>query len=150
MGEGTGYQAVGQKGTTVEAETTGQMHAPNGPGRAVEGERVWIRVNTIKADKREQFEHFIHAVLRPAATQMEPGMARQVRFLHPRGANPDGTYTYVFLMDPVVQGYDYAEYEIDQLLKRAYGEELGTEHGELVAAMEAVPQSGYDLTQSAW
>lgn len=139
-----------QKGTTMAAGTTGQMDMSNNRGRAVERERVWIRVNTIKADKRDQFEHFVHAILRPAVAQVEPAMARQVRFLHPREANPDGTYTYVFLMDPVVEGYDYAEYEIDQLLKRAYGEVLGQEHDELEREAEALPQSGYDLTQSAW
>ena len=42
------------------------------------------------------------------------------------------------------------DYSGDQLLKRAYGEVLGTEHDELEGEMEAMPQSGYDLTQSAW
>jgi hypothetical protein len=134
----------------MAAETTGRVDGPNEQGRAVEGERVWIRINTIKADKREQFEHFVHALLHPAVTQVEPAIARQVRFLHPREANLDGTYTYVFLMDPVVEGYDYPEYEIDQLLKRAYGEVLGAEHDEFGQEAVALPQSGYDLTQSAW
>ena len=118
--------------------------------RAVEGERMWIRINTIKADKREEFERFVHTILRPAVEQVEPAMARQVRFLHPREANADGTYTYVFLMDPLVEGYDYAEYEIGELLKRAYGDTLGQEHDELGDEAMAAPQSGYDLTQSAW
>ena len=117
---------------------------------AVEGQRMWVRIETIKADKREEFERFVHTILRPAVERVEPAMARQVRFLHPRAANADGTYTYVFLMDPLVEGYDYAEYEIGELLKRAYGDILGQEHDELGREAMAVPQSGFDLTQSAW
>ena len=113
----------------------------------MEGERMWIRINTIKADKREQFEHFVHTILYPAVMQVEPAVARQVRFLHPNAPNEDGTYTYVFLMDPLIEGFDYG---IEQLLKRAYGEDVGEEHDELGRETEAAPQSGYDMTQSAW
>jgi hypothetical protein len=130
----------------MPAETTRPMDVPRETIRAVEGERVSIWINRIKADKREQFEHFVQQILHPAAVRHEPAAARQVRVLYPREANEDGTYTYVFLADPLIEGVDY---EMGRLLKRAYGETLGAEHHELCLEAMAAPQSGYDLTQSA-
>lgn len=129
----------------MQTQTSRPADMPRETIRAAAGERVLIRVNTIKADKREQFEQFVHQILYPAIVQLEPMAARQVRFLHPNAANEDGTFTYVFLMDPVIEGLDY---DIAQLLKRAYGEVLGEEHNELRREAEAAPQSGYDLRQS--
>lgn len=131
----------------MPADTTRPMDVPRETIRAAAGERMWIRVETIKADKREQFERFVHTILFPAVQQVEPAMARQVRFLHPYAANEDGTYTYVFLMDPLIAELDY---EIERLLKRAYGDVLGQEHNELGNEPQAAPQYGYDLVQSAW
>jgi hypothetical protein len=115
--------------------------------RATSGERMWIRLNHVKADKRELFERFIHDILRPAVERVEPAMFRQVRFLHPTEPNEDGTYTYVFLMDPVIEGADYG---IGNLLKRAYGDAQTEEHDRMWDEALASPQTGYELIQSAW
>jgi hypothetical protein len=133
------------RGASMQTKTTRPLDIPRETIRALAGERVWIWVNTIKSDKREQFERFVHQILFPAIVQLEPAAACQVRFLHPNEANEDGTYTYVFLMDPVIEGLNY---DISRLLKRAYGEVLGEEHNELLHEAEATPQTGYDLTQS--
>ena len=87
----------------MPANTRQSADGANARMRAANGEPMWIRLNYVKADKRELFEHFIHDILRPAVERVEPDMARQVRFLHPTEPNEDGTYTYVFLMDPVIE-----------------------------------------------
>jgi hypothetical protein len=115
--------------------------------RAVEGERMWVLLNHVKADKWEQHEHFVHHILMPAAEQVAPSALRQVRFLHPARQNEDGTYTSVFLMDPLIEG---AVYDILSLLEKAYGEEKAKEYIELWIESLAGPQVGYDLVQSPW
>jgi uncharacterized protein (TIGR02246 family) len=82
--------------------------------RAVQGDTVWVLLNHVKADKREQFEKFISDVLIPAATKLSKTDSKraasrlQTRTLFPAAKNEDGTYTYVWLMDPVVAGLDYS------------------------------------------
>jgi hypothetical protein len=122
----------------------------NAAVRAVNGQRMWIRLNHVKADKRELFERYIHDILRPAVERVEPAMARQVRFLHPTEPEEDGTYTYVFLMDPLIEGASYDEYDIGTLLRRAYGDTQAEEYDRMWDEALASPQTGYELLQSGW
>lgn len=92
-------------------------------GRAARGDTVWVILNHIRPEKRAQFERFLHEIFWPGGQrvgQADPVVARtfaQTRILHPTGANKDGTYTYAFLMDPVLGNADYT---ILNLLKKAY------------------------------
>ncbi|MDQ3024619.1 MAG: hypothetical protein M3R04_09605 [bacterium] len=131
----------------MQANTPQGMDGAPNTVRAVNGERMWIRLNHDKADKRELFEQFIHDILRPAVERVEPAMFRQVRFLHPTEPNEDGTYTYVFLMDPLIEGADYG---IENLLKRAYGDTQVEAYDQMWDAAVASPQTGYELIQSPW
>jgi|SRR6266545_3266803 len=131
----------------MQAKTSERIDGARETVRAVNGEQMWIRLNHVKADKRELFERFIHDILRPAVEQVEPAMFRQVRFLHPTEPNEDGTYTYVFLMDPLIEG---ANYGIVHLLKRAYGEEQAAAYDQMWDEAVASPQTGYELIQSPW
>ncbi len=131
----------------MQAKTSEHIDGARETVRAVNGERMWIRLNHVKADKRELFERFIHNILRPAVEQVESAMFRQVRFLHPTEPNEDGTYTYVFLMDPLIEGADYG---IRDLLKRAYGEEQAAAYDRMWDEAVASPQTGYELIQSPW
>jgi len=72
---------------------------------------------------------------------------RHTRFLHPAEQNEDGTYTSVFLMDPLVED---ADYDIVSLLTKAYGQEKAEEYVQLWGETLAGPQVGYDLIQSPW
>jgi hypothetical protein len=116
-------------------------------GRAAIGEKVWVLLNRVKADKRELHERFIHDILRPTALQIDPATVRKVRYLHPTEPNEDGTYTYIFLMDPVADG---ADYNIENLLKQVHGEEKGLEYHQMWADSLAEEQTGYEVTQSPW
>ena len=115
--------------------------------RATEGEWVSVWVNHVKADKWEQHERFVHDILMSATERVAPSVFRHTRFLHPRQQNEDGTYTSAWLMDPILEEGDY---EIPNLLKKAYGEEKGKEHYQLWRDSLAAPQIGYRLVQSSW
>lgn len=131
----------------MQANTPQPTDGAPGLIRATNGQPMWIRLNHVKADKRELFEHYIHDILRPAVERVEPAIARQVRFLHPTEPDEDGTYTYVFLMDPLIEGVDY---DIGNLLKRAYGDAQAQEYDQMWDEALASPQTGYELIQSAW
>ncbi len=113
--------------------------------RAAEGEQMWILINHVKAGMWEQHEHFVHDILMPAAEKADPAAFRHTRFLHPAEQNEDGTYTSVWLMDPLIEGADYTYLG---LLTKAYGEEQAKEYIKLWEEAEASPQVGYSLIQA--
>lgn len=130
-----------QKGVARNEDVAGETI------RARNGELVWVLLNHVKADKREEHENFVENILIPAAEKIDTTALRHTRFLHPTEQNEDGTYTYVFLMDPVIEG---AEYEIEILLTKAYGEEKAKEYGQQWDDSLASPQVAYSLIQSKW
>jgi hypothetical protein len=90
--------------------------------RAATGDTVWVLVNRIKAEKREQFESFVNTFwtsgLKLGETDPTVGRVfRQTRVLNPTRPNADGTYNYIFIMDPVIPG---GNYDIEATLKRMY------------------------------
>jgi hypothetical protein len=89
----------------------------------------------------------VHQILLPAAEKAAPSTLRHTRFLRPAQQNEDGTYSSVFLMDPLVEG---ADYDILSLLEKAYGVEKAEEYIQLWTESLAGPQVGYDLVQSSW
>ena len=113
--------------------------------RAAEGEKIWVLLNHIKADKLEQHKRFVHDILMPAAEKVDPAAFRHTRYLHPAEPNEDGTFTSVFLMDPLLEGTDYT---FLGLLTKAYGEEQAKEYIKLWEEAEASPQVGYSLIQA--
>lgn len=116
--------------------------------QAAEGEEVRVVVNTIKADKREQFEKFVFEIFWPLGKKVT-GDERKAfiatRVLLPVKANDDGTYTCLFLMDPVIKDIDY---QFTPLLRRFYGAEKAREYEQMFADSAAKPQSGYTVKQS--
>ena len=132
---------------TVQKGTEQNANVARETVRAVEGERMWVLLNHVKADRWGQHEHFVHNVLVPAMEEVEPCARRHTRFLHPAEQNEDGTYTSVFLMDPLVED---ADYDILSLLTKAYGKEKAEEYIQLWGESLASPQVGYALTQSPW
>jgi hypothetical protein len=115
--------------------------------RTKEGEKMWVLLNHIRADKCGQFEYFVHDILMPAVEYAEPEMLRKVRFLHPTRQNEDGTFTYVFLMDPLIPDADYS---FEYLLHKAYPPEKVEEYLQMEEEAYAFPQVEIEITQSAW
>jgi hypothetical protein len=89
----------------------------------------------------------MHEIIKQIAVRSEPDALNRTRILHPTGPNEDGTYTYIFLMDPVVPD---GEYGFDQLLAHAYPPEEIEELSKQFTESLATPQVGYEVTQVAW
>lgn len=65
--------------------------------------------------------------------------------MHPEGPNPNGTYTYAFIMDPYIKGGDY---DIESLIKKMYGPQKGAEYYKLFEDALAGESADYRFTQS--
>lgn len=94
-------------------------------------ETVWLCTYKVKADKRQQYEHFVHDIFWKGATKLsgnERKLFSQTRVMHPEKMEKDGTYLYSFLMDPVIKNTDY---DILSLIKKMYGAKKGAEYYKL-------------------
>ena len=120
---------------------------PSGVVRAEKGEKVGVAIDHIKGDKREQIERFYDLFWHnPVAWPAENQLVRDsTRLLYPTVANADGTYTYVWLFDPFVEG---AGYSIRTLLKKMYGEEKAAEYMNLWVDAHASEQIEHILEQT--
>ena len=116
--------------------------------RAHDKDTVWVIINHVKPDQREQFEKFVHEIFWNGAKKLSPEEQRvfkQTRILHPVEQEQDGTYSYVFIMDPVIPG---ADYNIKNLLNKMYGEQKADEHFKMFLESLTGDQTRYILIQS--
>jgi hypothetical protein len=117
--------------------------------QAREGDEVWVIVNTIKADKREQFEKWVFEIFWPAGMKKLTGVQRKAfqytRVLAPTKANADGTWSYLYLMDPVFKD---SNYDIEPLLEQLFGEAKAREDAQMVEETYAKPQFDYIQKQT--
>jgi hypothetical protein len=85
------------------------------------GDTVWVIATPVRADRRQQFERFVETFFRIGTeygTRQDPLVLRtfrRTRVLQPTHQHADGTYTYLFVMDPRLSG---ADYDISSLLRR--------------------------------
>lgn len=123
--------------------------------RADEGELVWIILNHVKPDKRQQFEEFMD-IMNQALDDLikadkvsteEAMMFKQLRLLHPTKANEDGSYTYVFLADPWIEG---VESRIGFWLRQTYPEEEAQKYGQMFSDSLMHPQTSYMSKQGKY
>lgn len=115
---------------------------------SIQGDTVWVFVNYIKADKRQQFEKFVHEILWDQSSKLskeEQKAFRQTRVLHPVAPEADGTWTYLFVVDPKMQGIDYG---IEPMLVKMYGNERANELMQLLEETTARDQKRYVTVQS--
>ncbi len=132
----------------LKAQTGDEMSAVS--KRAAEGDTVWVLLNHVKYDKRQQFENFIEETFWPKAADLNAGdqMAfNQTRVLYPAEMNGDSTYTYIFIMDPAISGEDYS---VSKFLTKMYGEEKAAEYLKTFEDWYASPQIRYVLLQTKW
>jgi ketosteroid isomerase-like protein len=92
--------------------------------RSVDNDTIWILFNYVKADKVEDFIKFNDDLWRLASKENSPAV-RSTRMLKPLMVNEDGTYTYIYLMDPVVS--TPGAYAFLPPFSREYGEEKARE-----------------------
>ncbi len=93
-----------------------------------QGDQVWLIINYVKAESKQEFEKFMEDVFfKILTTSKAPQRAEQyqkTRWLTPAQQNPDSTWTYVFIMDPVVPN---ANYDIEKLFQEQYSPEKSAE-----------------------
>ena len=94
---------------------------------AQKDQEVWAAIHRVKADKRAAFEDFVRTKLFPSIDRSKPEMdlaVKQSRLIIPTEPEKDGSYRYMFIMDPVVEGEDYS---IENILISKHGEKKGKE-----------------------
>ena len=123
--------------------------------RANEGELVWIILNHVKPDKRQQFEEFLDVMYQVWMDLQKEGKLSNeevkaymhMRTLHPTKANEDGSYTYVFLADPWIEG---VESRIGPWLRKKYSEEEAKKYGQMFSDSLMRPQESYMSKQAEY
>lgn len=115
--------------------------------RATSGEKLWVVLTPIRADKRAAFEQFVQEIVVPAVRRIAPAVYRQVRALYPTQPDTDGAYTYAFLMDPLLPD---ASYDFAVLFRQAYTEEETQAYLRLWKEVQAAPQRVCEFVQSSW
>jgi len=117
-------------------------------GRAVANDSVLIVMNDVKPGKVEQFENFNKNFLLPAAAETNMKTKATVRTLKPLLAGKDGTYNYVYLMDPFVGTYNY---DIQATLAAKYGKEKAAEYMKMyLDCLKDGTSHAYLTVQTAW
>lgn len=141
-----------QSATSALAQTFEQV-AESGPSNvaAVQDDAIWVVLNHVDADQREQFERFTYRRLIPAILQAaveDPLTARAnrlIRVLEPVEANDDGTWTYVYMMDPAMAKVNY---DFTDLLGDIYSQDDAGRYAEEFYAALSRPQERYVLRAS--
>ncbi len=128
----------------ILAPTKEQMRAKN-------GEEVWVIVTHVKGNQKPAFEQWVKEIfylaLQKSQNPMHKEQLQSTRWLEPAAQNEDKSWTYVWIMDPVVPK---ADYDIPTLLNTAYGEEKGKAHWEAYMAFWAKPVEAHILKQTAY
>ena len=134
----------------ILAAASAPVAAQEGPTRAARGDTVWVILNHVKPDQRTNFERYVFEILFPAIDKLaaDDSVKRQqyvqTRVLLPTRQNRDSTYTYVYLMDPLVQDVSYSYRNI---LSEVYTEDEVEQYLALVANALARPQESYLVVQ---
>ena len=120
---------------------------------ASSGESMWVILNHVKADKRQQFEEFAYKVLLPALEENAISnlttrkMIGQTRMLEPSRSNKDSSYTYIWLMDPIVKDADYS---YPGILNKVYSPEETKKYISMNDECLVSPQIGYRVKRGSW
>ena len=120
---------------------------------AAPGDPMWVILNHVKADKRAQFEKFVYEILLPALEENAKNdsktrnLIEQTRMLEPRRANKDSSYTYIWLMDPIVKDADYS---YPGILNRVHSPEETEKYISMQKECLVGPQVSYRVKQGRW
>ena len=120
---------------------------------AASGDPVWVILNHVKADKRPQFETFVYEVLLPALEKNAEGdpssrnIIEHTRMLEPTRANKDSSYTYIWVMDPVVKE---ANYSYPGIIGAVHSLEETEKYLTMADECLVAPQVFYPVMQGRW
>tara|TARA_B100001750_G_C14883869_1_gene291797 strand:+ start:43 stop:471 length:429 start_codon:yes stop_codon:yes gene_type:complete len=120
---------------------------------ASSGESMWVILNHVKADKRQEFEKFVYEILLPALKEdakvdlTSKKIIEQTRMLEPSRSNKDSSYTYIWLMDPIVKDADYS---YPGILNKVYSPEETKKYISMNDECLVSPQIGYRVKRGSW
>lgn len=117
--------------------------------QAAEGDTLFLAFHDVKAESKEEYEQLSHEMLLDQISETDQQaqyISTLLRMLHPTKANEDGTYTYLYIFDPIYQG-NYS-FNTLNLFTQIYGEEKGKELDAQYAATLAGDQRSYFMIQS--
>ncbi len=137
------HSRMGSAGSALLQEEPGQR---THTGRAQPGETVWVCVSIIKAERRDEFARFVREVKAPAVRAVRPAAHTTVRLLEPADPNADGTWSFVWIMDPALPGETY---EMEPMFEEFYGHQKAVEHLRHWNEMHVGDQLFYEAAQTA-
>lgn len=123
------------------------------PARGAPGDTVRVIVNHVRNDRREEFERFLHEILYPAMVQAAPTdsvtalQMQRARVLRPTSMSADSTWSYVFLVDPVVSS---ASYSFPRLFAKVYPQARADSAMQTFRESLARPSDTYILVNERW
>jgi hypothetical protein len=134
------------EGNIMEVHQRSAEDAKTEKSPARPGERVQMFINHILPEKRDEFEKLVR-LIHDVALQTKPLSEQYHRIFFSEVPNEDGNYTFIFFMDPAVEGTDYT---IGTGLTKVYGEEQAEQYIEEFEACFAGDQEAHYLTPMAW
>ena len=115
---------------TVASQLIAQSGAAVGRQTAKNGEKVWLVINKIKFDKKQEFDKILFGEVMPAVAEyrdkddekheLNKKSLKTIRILRPTQVNDDSTWTFFFIADPYIEGVTY---NIEPPLLQKYGED---------------------------
>jgi|TARA_Y100000294_G_scaffold26377_1_gene22310 hypothetical protein len=115
---------------TVASQLIAQSGAAVGRQTAKNGEKVWLVINKIKFDKKQEFDKILFGEVMPAVAEyrdkddekheLNKKSLKTIRILRPTQVNDDSTWTFFFIADPYIEGVTY---NIGPPLLQKYGED---------------------------
>lgn len=119
------------------------INTEKGENRAATNDKVQISIVTIKNESKAEFEDWIsnvlYSALNSSESRMKQAQLKATRWLEPLEPNPDSTWTYCWIMDPLIPN---TIYDIPDFLNKEYGEELAGKHlNKFMSFMAREPQN---------
>ena len=108
---------------------------------------VTICIETIKADKKAEFDRLLHDVLGPAGLEANSRVFESTRLIEPSEANPDGTWLVREHPRPVIADGDY---RVQHTLESKYGLADGEKYSKAYQECYAAPVKVYRGAQASW
>jgi hypothetical protein len=115
--------------------------------RAAPGQPVWVCIDRIKPERRDDFRQFLFEVKLPAVRAVRPEAHASVRLLEPAAPNPDGTWAFIWIMDPAIAGEDY---DTEAMFAAFYGPETAADYMRRWEDFSVDEQQFYEMIQTDW
>lgn len=117
--------------------------------RAKADDEILIVIVKVKNESKQEFDRWIKDVLYSALykseSEMKKAQLKATRWLEPVSQNQDSTWTYSWIMDPLIPNTNY---DIPRFLNLEYGEELGKKHWEKYMTFMSEPPHAIILKQT--